>query len=84
MIIRVCIGSSCHLKGSPAVVASLEKAIEEHHLQDTVTLAASFCVGKCNPTGVTVQVDDNIHVGVTADNFKEFFQEQVLNKLEGK
>ena len=84
MIIRVCIGSSCHLKGSHEIVAMLQQAVEEHHLEDTVTLAGSFCMGKCNSTGVTVQVDDNIHVGVTTDNVKEFFQEQVLNKLEGK
>lgn len=84
MIIQVCIGSSCHLKGSPEIVALLQQSVAEHHLEDTVTLAGSFCVGKCNRTGVTVQVDDNIYVGITADNFKEFFQEQVLNKLEGK
>ena len=84
MIIRVCIGSSCHLKGSPEIVAWLQKSVEEHHLEDTVTLTGSFCMGTCNSTGVTVQVDDNIHAGITPDNVKEFFQEQVLNKLEGK
>ena len=43
-----------------------------------------FCVGKCNRIGVTVQVDDDIQVGVTKENFKEFFKENVLNKLERK
>ena len=82
MIIQVCIGSSCHLKGSPEIVELLQKAVEEHHLEDQVTLAGSFCIGKCNRTGVTVQVDEDVHVGVTKENFKEFLQEQVLNKLE--
>ena len=84
MIIQVCVGSSCHLKGSPEIVELLQKAVEEYHLEDKVTLAGSFCIGKCNRIGVTVQVDDDIHVGVTKENFKEFLQENVLNKLERK
>ena len=84
MIIQVCVGSSCHLKDSPEIVELLQKAVEEYHLEDEVTLAGSFCIGKCNRIGVTIQVDDDIHVGVTKENFKEFIQENVLNKLERK
>lgn len=84
MIIQVCVGSSCHLKGSPEIVELLQKAVEDYHLEDEVTLAGSFCIGKCNRIGVTVQVDEEVHVGVTKENFKEFFKEQVLNKLERK
>ena len=84
MIIQVCVGSSCHLKDSPEIVELLQKAVEEYHLEDEVTLAGSFCIGKCNRIGDTIQVDDDIHVGVTKENFKEFLQENVLNKLERK
>ena len=81
MIVQICVGSSCHLKGSPEIVELLQKAVEEYHLENEVTLAGSFCIGKCNREGVTVQVDDDIHVGITKENFKEFFSEQVLSKL---
>ena len=84
MIVQICVGSSCHLKGAPEIIALLQKAVEEYHLEDEVTLAGSFCIGKCNRVGVTVQVDDDIHVGITKENFKEFLQEQILNKLERK
>ena len=84
MIIQICVGSSCHLKGSPEIIELLEKAVADHHLETEVTLAGSFCVGKCNRIGVTIQVDDDIHVGITKENFKEFLQENVLNKLERK
>ena len=84
MIIQVCVGSSCHLKGSPEIVELLQKAVEEYHLEDEVTLAGSFCIGKCNRIGVTVQVDDDIYIGITQENFKEFFKEHVLNKIERK
>ena len=82
MVIQICVGSSCHLKGSSEIVELLQKAVEEYRLESEVTLAGSFCIGKCNRIGVTVQVDDDIHVGITKENFKEFFQENVLNKIE--
>ena len=81
MIIQICVGSSCHIKGSPEIVELLQAAVTEHHLENEVTLAGSFCIGKCNRIGVTVQVDDEVHVGVTKEGFKEFFQEHVLAKL---
>ena len=82
MVIQICVGSSCHLKGSSEIVELLQKAVEEYRLESEVTLAGSFCIGKCNRIGVTVQVDDDVHVGITKENFKEFFQENVLNKIE--
>ena len=82
MIIEVCVGSSCHIKGSPEIVDLLNKAIEENKLESEVTLAGSFCIGRCNRVGVTVQVDDEVFVGITKDNFKEFFDDKVLAVLK--
>ena len=84
MIIQICVGSSCHLKGSPEIIELLEKVVADHHLETEVTLAGSFCIGKCNRIGVTVQVDDEIHTGITRENFKEFFTENVLNKIQSE
>ncbi len=81
MIIQVCVGSSCHLKGSPEIVELLQQAVEQNHLEDEITLAGSFCIGKCNRVGVTIQIDDDVHTGITKENFKEFFQENVLSKF---
>ena len=69
------------MKGSPDIVALIQAAVEEHGLADKVTLAGSFCIGKCNREGVTIQVDDTVHVGITKENFKEFFSEHVLGVL---
>ena len=82
MIIQICVGSSCHIKGSAEIVELLQAAVAENHLENEVTLAGSFCIGKCNRIGVTVQVDDEVHTGGTKEGFKEFFQEQVLAKLK--
>ena len=58
MIIQICVGSSCHLKGSADIVQLMQKAVEEGHLENEITLAGSFCTGRCNRIGVTIQVDD--------------------------
>ncbi len=86
LIVQVCVGSSCHLKGSQDIVELLQSAVAEHRLEDDVVLTGSFCIGKCNRIGVTVQVNDDIHVGVTRESFKEFFNENILKpiKNEGK
>lgn len=80
MIIQICIGSSCHLKGSYELVEKFKHAIDEYGLEDSVTLAGSFCTGKCNRDGVTVCLDDEIHTGVTCEGFNEFFDKYVLKK----
>ena len=84
MIIQVCVGSSCHIKGSHEIVELLNQYMSEHNLEDEITLAGSFCTGKCNRVGVTVQVDDEVCVGVTKENFKEFFNEKVLAVIENE
>ena len=81
MNIKICIGSSCHLKGSEQVVHLFQKAIEERCLKEKIALAGSFCSGRCNREGVTVQVDDEIITGVTPETFDQFFQTHILQKL---
>ncbi len=81
MIIKICVGSSCHLKGSSEIVRLLTEEIGKRSLEDEITLAGSFCLGKCNRSGVTVQLDEEIHTGITPENFKEFFQNNVLQGI---
>ena len=82
MVVLICVGSSCHIKGAPEIVSLLTKSIEEHHLENEVTLAGSFCIGKCNRLGVTIQVDDEVYPGISPANFKEFFKEKILDVLK--
>ncbi len=82
IFVQICVGSSCHLKGSQEIVDRFQAAVEQHHLEDRVILSGSFCIGKCNRNGVTVQIDDEIHTGITPENFSTFFRENILNRLE--
>ena len=81
MVIQICVGSSCHIKGSADIVELLQQAVADNGLENEVTLAGSFCIGKCNRVGVTIQVNEEVHVGVTREGFREFFDKNVLAKL---
>ena len=84
MIVQICVGSACHLKGSNIIVEMIQKAIEEHKLEDYVTLTGSFCTSKCNREGVTIVVDDEIYTGITPETFKDFFLDKVLTVIDGE
>lgn len=79
MKITVCIGSSCHIKGSRQVVDQLQHYIWENGLGDKVELAGTFCMGKCQQ-GVCVTVDGEFY-SVTPNTVKEFFLEHVQKAL---
>ena len=83
MEVQICIGSSCHLKGSAAIVEMMQAAVAERGLEDKVNLSGSFCMGVCNRTGVTVSIDGEPHTGITRENFYAFFEEHICKKLKG-
>lgn len=80
MEVLICVGSSCHLKGSYDVINLFKAAVKDNNLEDTVTLRGTFCLGKCASSGVTIKVNDEIITGVTKENFNEVFQKYVLKK----
>ena len=77
--ITVCIGSSCHIKGSRQVVETLQYLIAQHNLGDKVELGGTFCMGKCQQ-GVCVSVNDTFH-SVTPESAQEFFTKEILAKV---
>ena len=80
MKITICIGSSCHLKGSRQVVEQLQYLVAQHNLNEQVELSGTFCMGKCQ-TGVNVTVDGE-DFSVSPETVKDFFNENVLKKLD--
>ena len=77
--ITVCIGSSCHIKGSRQVVQQLQQLIADNNLGEKVDLSGTFCMGKCQQ-GVCVTVNDTFH-SVTPESVVEFFNNEVLAKV---
>lgn len=80
MKVVICIGSSCHLKGSRQVVEQLQALVREKGLEDKVELGGTFCMGDC-VNGVNVTVDGVKH-SVSPDTVNEFFEKEVLAKIQ--
>lgn len=70
MNIFVCVGSSCHLRGSAKIVELIKDAVKENNLEDKIKLSGAFCLGKCTE-GVSIKIDDEIICGVSPDNFDD-------------
>ena len=80
MKITVCIGSSCHIKGSRQVVEELQHLIAKHDLKAVVDLGGTFCLGRCHD-GVSVTVD-GVDYSLTPATTKEFFEKEILPKVK--
>ena len=78
MKVTVCIGSSCHIKGSRQVVERLQHLIAQEKLGDRVELGCTFCMGKCQE-GVCVTVDDRFF-SVSPDTVDGFFENEIKAK----
>ncbi|ADL69282.1 conserved hypothetical protein [Thermoanaerobacterium thermosaccharolyticum DSM 571] len=81
MVITVCVGSSCHLKGSYDVINELKKFIKDYNLEDRVELKADFCMGNCL-RAVSVKIDDGKCLSIKPNNVEKFFREYVLGNLQ--
>ncbi len=79
MKITVCIGSSCHLKGSRQVVETLQYLIAENDLKDQVDLSGTFCMNNCQ-NGVCVTLDGTTF-SLTPETTQAFFENVVLNRV---
>lgn len=79
MKVTVCIGSSCHIKGSRQVVESLQELIAKNGLGDRVELGGTFCMGRCKD-GVSVTVDGVFH-SVSPETVEEFFNDEIKAKV---
>ncbi len=80
--LSVCIGSSCHLKGSYNVIQTFQQMIEEYKLGDDVLeFKASFCMKQCQNPGVGVTLGDTAY-SVRPEEASAFFTETVLPVLK--
>lgn len=80
MKIVICIGSSCHLKGSRQIVEQLQYLVAENNLKDKVELSGTFCMGNCT-NGVCVTLDGKLF-SLKPETTKEFFEKEVLPNVQ--
>lgn len=80
MKITICIGSSCHLKGSRQIVEELQRLVAENQLKDQIELAGKFCMGNCQ-NGVCVAIDEE-NFSLKPEDTRSFFTSEVLPRLK--
>lgn len=74
--ISVCVGSSCHLKGSYFIIKSFQELLKKFNLEKEYELKAEFCCGNCkNP--VSVKVDGKLF-SVDKNKVEDFFKENIM------
>lgn len=59
VIIEVCVGSSCHVKGSYDVVREIQRFFEEKGISGLVEIRGSFCMGNCTE-GVSIKINNSV------------------------
>ncbi|MDK2886011.1 MAG: hypothetical protein PWP54_569 [Thermosipho sp. (in: thermotogales)] len=77
MKIKVCMGSSCHLKGSYKIV----EKIKEMNI-DNLELKGSLCFGNC-ANGINIEIDGVLIQNVTPENVEEVIK-NLLKKGDKK
>lgn len=81
MEITICVGSSCHIKGSHQFIDYLQKAIPAYNLEEKIILKASFCIGNCSE-GINIKVDDEIITLHHVDELKELFTKRLVEEAK--
>jgi len=75
--IIICVGSSCHLKGSEKVIKIFKEEIEKNRLKE-VNISGSFCQGNCT-AGVNIEINGQKIAAVTEENAREIFKKHLLS-----
>lgn len=75
--LSVCIGSSCHMKGSYNIIQLFQQMIEEYALHDQLEVKATFCMKKCLGEGVAVSVNGKPY-HLRPDVARDFFQSTII------
>ncbi len=68
--LRVCVGTSCYLKGSQTTLTRLLRTVADEGLEDVVKVSASFCFENCSGKGPSVAFDGTLLEDGTFDKVR--------------
>jgi hypothetical protein len=80
VVITVCVGSSCHVRGSHEILQRYSEIIAEHRLKEQVSLRGSFCMERCTE-GVNMDIDGEPLSAHSLKEAERIFHDKVLSKL---
>lgn len=76
--VTVCVGSSCHIKGSRDVIMKFDSLLKEHGLENKVELKGCFCMERCGE-GLNWQIDDEQLTSATVEDATDIFEKRVID-----
>lgn len=80
VVINICVGSACYVKGSHDIINRLKDLIKNNDLQNEVELKAAFCLNHCTDA-VCAMVDSELY-SLDTTNVDEFFNKTIKEKIE--
>lgn len=80
MVLKVCVGSACHIKGSEQVIHILQKCIKESNMEDKIILKASFCLGRCTEA-VSVMIEGEEEIFSLSPGTTDEFFKKIMKKV---
>ncbi|MCK4257606.1 MAG: (2Fe-2S) ferredoxin domain-containing protein [Halanaerobiales bacterium] len=84
LTITVCVGSSCHMRGSYQVIDRLEKWIHSNDLESQVELKANFCMENCN-CGISMKIGDTEPITLSdVDSLTGVLEDKVFPQIRGE
>lgn len=83
LLITICVGSSCSLRGSDELASELFRLIKKEKLEGLVDIVGAFCMDACSK-GVSVRVGDREFSGIRPQQAEEFFYKEILGHMENK
>jgi NADH:ubiquinone oxidoreductase subunit E len=83
LLITICVGSSCSLRGSDELAMEIQKLILKEHLEGLVDIVGAFCMDACSK-GVSVRIGEREFSGIKPEKAEEFFYKEIINRVDRK
>lgn len=80
LIVTICVGSSCSIRGSDDLAAEFQRLIDKESLSGLVDIVGAFCMDTCSK-GVSIRVGDAAFSGIRPGDAEDFFYREVLPRV---
>ncbi len=81
LLITICVGSSCSLRGSDELASELFRLIEKEKLEGLVDIVGAFCMDACSK-GVSIRVGERQFSGIRPQQAEEFFYKEIIGNVK--
>jgi len=79
IIIKVCMGSSCFIRGNSENLSYIEEFIKEHKLDAEIELFGQRCENKCD-AGPNIFINDKLYEKIDLKTIKNLLNEMIVLK----